>query len=597
MASIESNLIVNAITDYVKKLFQLDQGAMQLINMVVIKSVSQISLLFNDFDINECIKSELIQKAFALILGYRFYIFAFLCIMYSFTKKHQILNYIKPQTKSISHQPQKIHVIDNIKYYSIDISDIMHLIEIINKFMKIHPEFYNTSINKKMIKRDEKIYNIYNSKVLFDDKIHNKSGYITTRYSTETYGEKSYDSHHMILFIRETNDNNKQCYISQLENYVKHQISHGDYISLSYYKVLPTTLIDYQYYENNIDKWDNDIMDLKKSFFSIHKNYLFRILQNKINNTPVTDNGWNNMILHGPPGTGKSSFVFRIGVCLKMDIVSVDLSLYMDKKRELFALFHDKEFELPIDTKNKKKIGNKFIIILDEFDACVDKLMRIDSLIKYKDSLIQDSYSINKKRHTKKDNKQDSIKYTKKKKKSIQPVIDDLTDKEFNMHEYMIKEQLLENKNYESDESNETEYNRFKIPEKQKIQNDIIATTNELSSIIQQITDDNKSDILQLSDLLELFQGPIPIKNRMIIATTNNFDKIKNTLPALFRAGRLTPLKFDYLDWDTFKQLCLYYFDMIPVTEKEITKPTSEITELAQKNINDFDSFLDDVFN
>ena len=36
---------------------------------------------------------------------------------------------------------------------------------------------------------------------------------------------------------------------------------------------------------------------------------------------------------------------------------------------------------------------------------------------------------------------------------------------------------------------------------------------------------------------------------------------------------------------------------MIPVTEKEITKPTSEITELAQKNINDFDSFLDDVFN
>ncbi len=86
--------------------------------------------------------------------------------------------------------------------------------------------------------------------------------------------------------------------------------------------------------------------------------------------------------------------------------------------------------------------------------------------------------------------------------------------------------------------------------------------------------------------MLELFQGPVPIKNRIIIATTNNFEKIRTALPALFRAGRMTPVHFDYLDWNSLNELCMYYFQTILTIEpRPITIPTSQIIELAIKYV------------
>ena len=112
------------------------------------------------------------------------------------------------------------------------------------------------------------------------------------------------------------------------------------------------------------------------------------------------------------------------------------------------------------------------------------------------------------------------------------------------------------------------------------------------------MTDDNKSDILRLSDLLELFQGPVPIKDRMVIATTNRYEDIKNIIPALFRAGRLTEMEFGYIDWGSFCELCRYYFSKDPTIDKvDINIPTSQITELVTKYIlnKDFDGFIYDV--
>ena len=89
---------------------------------------------------------------------------------------------------------------------------------------------------------------------------------------------------------------------------------------------------------------------------------------------------------------------------------------------------------------------------------------------------------------------------------------------------------------------------------------------------------------MRLGDLLELFQGSIPIKDRMIIATTNHFNKIKEFLPALFRNGRMTPLAFSYLDWDSFVELCQFYFHTNPTNNKfEIILPTSQLIEMALK--------------
>lgn len=89
-----------------------------------------------------------------------------------------------------------------------------------------------------------------------------------------------------------------------------------------------------------------------------------------------------------------------------------------------------------------------------------------------------------------------------------------------------------------------------------------------------------------LEDLLELFQGAVPLPGSIIIATTNHYEKIRSILPALFRAGRLTPEHFDNLNWDTLQELSRYYFKRevdIPRVDR-VPCETSKIVELAVKS-------------
>lgn len=122
------------------------------------------------------------------------------------------------------------------------------------------------------------------------------------------------------------------------------------------------------------------------------------------------------------------------------------------------------------------------------------------------------------------------------------------------------------------------------IDNSRKFDNNLHTINGDVDNVIKIHKEFHKNDVLRLGDLLELFQGSIPIKDRMIIATTNHFDKIKEFLPALFRNGRMTPLAFSYLDWDSFVELCQFYFHTNPTNNKfEIILPTSQLIEMALK--------------
>jgi len=103
----------------------------------------------------------------------------------------------------------------------------------------------------------------------------------------------------------------------------------------------------------------------------------------------------------------------------------------------------------------------------------------------------------------------------------------------------------------------------------------------------------NKDVDLKLRDLLEIFQGPIPFEQMIIIATTNKYEEIKQMCSELFRPGRLTPVHFDYINKETLQELSMYYFnqtinhyipDILPI-------PTSQIIELAFESLNMTNSF------
>jgi hypothetical protein len=97
------------------------------------------------------------------------------------------------------------------------------------------------------------------------------------------------------------------------------------------------------------------------------------------------------------------------------------------------------------------------------------------------------------------------------------------------------------------------------------------------------------------------------------MATTNHFEKMERRIPALFRPGRLTPFKVDYLDQKTINELVKYYFgrrlhdsevtfDKLnenPEITLELaenhTVPTSFLVEMAQLADGNFQWFKDIV--
>jgi hypothetical protein len=632
--SVEINLATNVITNFIKSKFGADPMALQLASSFIIKGLTTAEKYAKVVDINsiDIGKAQPVVKYTKKILQYRKTLLAAFINLYFMYYQSIYINRVQLLWKYIHNKQTKIIIdkSDKYRYYQVNISNQLTLITTVNKFMMLKPNFFNTTINKSIVNYSGKLLNIFTQPVFFKDDIHNTEGYITTKFDSssekemvQNYGmiihikelipivEKD-DTGHVIPPVNLHIGSSNQCYISQIENYVKHNSEHGNYISLNYYKVLSNNLVEYVFYENNISTWENDVNLLQKEFFSNHKKYLFSIMNEKLNKTE-TDNGWNNMILHGPPGTGKSSFVYRIAVMLKMDIISVDLSLYMDRKRELFAIFHGQTFTMPNNLGIKHTMQNKYIIILDEFDTCMERLIEIERINDYKKDITNKHFNKGQEFIAQKVSNIQPKKKVKKvpervkqelPKNSIKPDINPETanedNLEFDMTEYMLQE--LDNQKPEKlkvvdvDETPD----QAKKKENRKFTEDIMTINAEIAFVVKSINEDNKSDLLHISDLLELFQGPVPVKNRMIVATTNYYDKIKNELPALFRAGRMTPIEFTYIDWESFIELCEYHFNKQPECEPvQINIPTSEIVELAQKYKihNDFKSFIDSVIH
>jgi hypothetical protein len=296
--------------------------------------------------------------------------------------------------------------------------------------------------------------------------------------------------------------------------------------------------------------------------------------------------------------THNSSCIYRISMMLKLSIISVDISLYLNKKKELYSLFHGQEFCLPSSNTKESAISNA-IIVLEEFDHAMDKLLDIENIFKYKD-IIKREYLNMKNKEIKmrtqelieeydqktavvatSEEKTDRDDFSKKL-KNIKKMVDSGEDVNYDK---FVELEMLED-GFDTQNNRVHDKARQNVLKKRDFDNEICGINAELNNIIRNMDDDNKSNILRLSDMLELFQGPVPIKNRIVMATTNNFEKIKNALPALFRSGRMSPIHFDYLDWKSLNELCMYYFNQQLTCEPhEVTIPTSQIIELAIKHV------------
>ena len=235
-----------------------------------------------------------------------------------------------------------------------------------------------------------------------------------------------------------------------------------------------------------------------------------------------------NLLLHGPPGTGKSSFAYRVAMTLRRDIISMDLTKYPNRYI-IDKLMHG---YINVCLSNGHMISpSRLVYVFDEFDRTIEFLIAAQD-------------------------KEKRLFESKLKAMSAGNGIASLLG-------ISAGTKSKSNPKTNSGSDSDCEEDDFTIP-----------------SVDDSVGDPSTtfaSQLLTIKDLLEIFQGVVDVDGRLIFAMTNHYDKIKKECPALFRPGRLTPVYFGYIGRETLLDIIKYYF------KNKLTIPASDLDSLPSE--------------
>jgi hypothetical protein len=264
---------------------------------------------------------------------------------------------------------------------------------IIRFMMETHPGFYSRDYDMEVANpKFETMGNYYiaeiGKKIFFNDTKFNAKGYL--RYEEEKVqigsGDKTRDQAVRCMVIYLEKKCTMQCdeYIKKMEKYRDTIMYDSDEMTLWSVKVMAKSSkndednrrSDYNHYvqmykgpkknhEERYQKWFG-------SYFSPHKAYLWEYMSN-IHYHPERFHKFGqgarcNLLLHGPPGTGKSTFVYRLAMSLGRHIVSLDLTALGDDRTKIYQVIQSPRI------KDYTMTPDKYIILLEEFDIAVTHL-------------------------------------------------------------------------------------------------------------------------------------------------------------------------------------------------------------------------------
>lgn len=233
-------------------------------------------------------------------------------------------------------------------------------IETLTKYMKKYPDHFDKTYNLDYGTASSELFHLYykglttrakSQHVALNNNIEFKIKGITGYLVWKTYTDKR------II----TNSNAPPTEKTETYKYVviyiekKHNITGHEFYTILYKGLNGNTIKLYQYKIYKYDTYDahktrcckftmyegikKSVNDKEKiymnSFFHIEKNRLWSRVR-KLSEDPnsmlaLGQPAQLNLLLHGPPGSGKSSFAYRIAMCLDRNVVNIDLRDITDR--------------------------------------------------------------------------------------------------------------------------------------------------------------------------------------------------------------------------------------------------------------------------
>lgn len=442
---------------------------------------------------------------------------------------------------------------------------------------------------------------VVNQKIMIDDKKYGVTGFITwydNQLCTTEYGiAKDDKTVHKVNFkcVRIVLDVDSPAYIEKYIEDISRAVNKEINESFIAAKLMSCETYDYDMATKTIGYMkDYEIEEMEKvfidTFFHSEKGTLWKYLKKikldpnyfyKFGQVPQM-----NLLLHGPPGTGKSSFSYRVARTLGRNIVTVDLRL-IKKKAMLYSIM-----EKPV-IEGRYYSPSQVVYVFDEFDMTVKylhaqqvKKNNEEKMWKNRVEGYYNSYGSAASIYTGGFGKGNQNNQNNKFGNDIKGKNTEISEESESLESESESESDSESDPDEDseDESEEDDWTPKKKSKKSK--KSVKKKKKSKKKGAEKGLNYSIPDNISLQDLLEVLQGPVPVEQRIIIATTNDYEGIKDLCPALFRSGRLTPILFDNPSRQIIKEITEYYFKKeldITIPEK-INAPTSEIIDLCLKS-------------
>ena len=425
-------VISSLITNYILKKLELDMNYMALVFPI---SIGLVTMLRSEFDMDYL-------KSYTKSITVYHLMFSAICYVV-YTKHQEIRRYLTKKTHKDVKPTEKEHITINIY----EKNWIGHLIA----YMKMYPQMFDAKCNidvgnplfinilmdptntqyeqnssSTFMLEAQRISETANQRIEFNDTNLGQKGYIMWKYfdakdlvtsnglkkSTNEVKDKENDKSQIsrdlkykyleINFEKDSLDDPKN-YLNKVKEYVTASLDKNRivlYHSMVYLKTERhyENCVDYKssvYYDGTKLLINDAKTQLIDSFFHPMKKQIWEEVLRVHTNPGFYDQRGQtarfSCILHGQPGTGKSSLTYRIAKALGRHIISVDLGSLIERtKSEIYDIFR-KPY---VDGKPVKP--NQCVFSLDEFDIGFLNLYARDQEIqKCRNSFENPVYSFN----------------------------------------------------------------------------------------------------------------------------------------------------------------------------------------------------------